>query len=138
MAQEGVYQKLLGFLGTAIAAFPDLGQGKNRRYTMSDIARGAFGVFFCQSPSFLSHQQLMEQAQGRNNDRTLFGVERLPSDNHIRTHLDAVAPHLLRSVFQKTSEYLIHERAGEVPLGGQHAPGGLGRHGILQLREYPL
>jgi len=110
MVREGVYQELLDFLGTAIAAFPDLRQGKNRRYSMADIARGAFGVFFCQSPSFLSHQHLMEQAQGRNNGRTLFGVERLPSDNHIRTHLDAVAPHLLRSVFQKTIQYLIQQK----------------------------
>jgi hypothetical protein len=78
-----------------------------------DIARGAFGVFFCQSPSFLAHQQLMEQAQGRNNGRTLFGVERLPSDNHIRTHLDAVDPQLLRPVFQQTSEYLIQEKVLE-------------------------
>jgi hypothetical protein len=113
MEQEGVCQKLLGFLGSAIAAFPDLRQGKNCRYSMADIARGAFGVFFCQSPSFLAHQQLMEQAQGRNNARALFGVERLPSDNHIRTHLDAVDPQLLGSVFQQTSEYLITEKVLE-------------------------
>ena len=113
MEREGVYQKLLGFLGSAIAAFPDLRTGKNRQYTMADITRGAFGVFFCQSPSFLAHQQLIEQAQGRNNGRTLFGVERLPSDNHIRTHLDGVDPRLLRSVFQLTSEHLIKEKVLE-------------------------
>ena len=113
MEQEGVYQKLLGFLGSAIAAFPDLRKGKNQRYSMVDIARGAFGVFFCQSPSFLAHQQLMEQAQGRNNGRTLFGVQRLPSDNHIRAQLDAVDPQLLRPVFQQTSQYLIREKVLE-------------------------
>jgi hypothetical protein len=31
---------------------------------MKDIALSAFAVFFCQSPSFLTHQNLMEQAQG--------------------------------------------------------------------------
>jgi hypothetical protein len=113
MGMEGVYQKLLGLLGAAIATFPDLRQGKNRRYTMADITRGAFGVFFCQSPSFLAHQQLMEQAQGRNNAQTLFGVQHLPSDNHIRSHLDAVDPRLLRAVFQQTSEYLVKEKALE-------------------------
>jgi hypothetical protein len=113
MEREGVYQKLLGFLGTAIAAFPDLRKGKNRHYSMADIARGAFGVFFCQSPSFLAHQQLMEQAQGRNNGRTLFGVQRLPSDNHIRAHLDGVDPQLLRPVFQQTSQYLSREKVLE-------------------------
>ncbi len=113
MEREGVYQKLLGFLGSAIAAFPDLRKGKNQQYSMMDIARGAFGVFFCQSPSFLAHQQLMEQAQGRNNGRTLFGVQRLPSDNHIRAQLDAVDPQLLRPVFQQTSQYLITEKVLE-------------------------
>jgi len=111
MEREGVYQTLLGFLGNAIATFPDLRQGKNRQYSLADIARGAFAVFFCQSPSFLAHQALMEQARGRNNARTLFAVERLPSDNHIRTHLDAVDPELLRPVFQTTAEYLIKEKA---------------------------
>jgi hypothetical protein len=111
--RDGTYQKLLSFLGSAIEAFPDLRQGKNRHYSMTDIGRGAFGVFFCQSPSFLAHQQLMEQAQGRNNGRTLFGVDRLPSDNHIRTHLDAVDPQLLRPIFQQTSEYLIKEKVLE-------------------------
>ena len=81
---------------------------------MADIARGAFGVFFCQSPSFLAHQQLMEQAQGRNNGRTLFGVERLPSDNHIRTHLDAVDPAVAAPrVSADTAEYLIKEKVLE-------------------------
>ena len=113
MVRDEVYQKLLSFLGNAIEAFPDHRQGKNLHYSMADIARGAFGVFFCQSPSFLAHQQLMEQAQGRNNARALFGVERLPSDNHIRTHLDAVDPQLLESVFQQSSQYLIKEKVLE-------------------------
>jgi hypothetical protein len=40
-------------------------------------------------------------------------VQRLPSDNHIRTHLDTVDPHLLQRVFQNTSEYLIQEKVLE-------------------------
>ena len=72
MEREGVYQKLLDFIKTAIGAFPDLRKGKNRHYSMIDIAQGVFGVFFCQSPSFLAHQQLMEQAQGCSSARTLF------------------------------------------------------------------
>ena len=46
-------------------------------------------------------------------DDTLFGVEKLPSDNHIRAHLDAVDPQLLRPVFQRTSEYLNKEKVLE-------------------------
>ncbi len=48
--------------------------------------------------------------KGRNNGRTLFGVQRLPSDNHIRSQLDTVDPQLLRPVFQQTSEYLVNEK----------------------------
>lgn len=106
MSEEGVYQRLLGMLGDALGQLPDLRRGKNQQYSMSDLGRAAFGVFFCQSPSFLSHQQLMQQAQGKNNCRTLFGVQKLPSDNHVRNHLDGVDPRLLRPVFQQTMEYL--------------------------------
>jgi hypothetical protein len=96
----------LGLLETAIAGFPDLREGKNRQYSIADLARAAFAVFFCQSPSFLAQQKLMQQTQGRNNGRTLFGIEKLPSDNHIRNHLDPVDPRLLRSVFHHTAQYL--------------------------------
>jgi hypothetical protein len=106
MASEGVYQRLLGMLGDALAHLPDHRQGKNRQYSMSDLGRAAFAVFFCQSPSFLAHQQLMQQVQSKNNGRTLFGLQKLPSDNHIRNHLDGVGPHLLRPVFQGTLEYV--------------------------------
>jgi hypothetical protein len=41
----------------------------------------------------------MEQASGRNNARSLFQVERIPTDNHIRQTLDPVAPAHLFSLF---------------------------------------
>ncbi len=106
MGSEGSYQKLLGMLGEALAGLPDRRQGKNRQYSMSDLGRAAFAVFFCQSPSFLAHQQLMHQVRGKDNGRSLFGLEKLPSDNHIRNHLDGADPHLLRPVFQGTLGYL--------------------------------
>ena len=70
---------------------PDPRTGENRVYTMADIALSAFAVFFTQCPSFLSFQQNMEKAHGRNNARSLFSVERIPCDNHIRQTLDPVA-----------------------------------------------
>jgi len=106
MGSAGVYEKLRKMLDAAFLSFPDAREGKNRQYTMEDLGRAAFGVFFCQSPSFLAHQQLMEQAQGCNNGRTLFGITKLPSDNHIRHHLDGVDPALLRPVYQQTIDYL--------------------------------
>ena len=73
-----------------VAGLPDPRTGENCSYTMADIALSAFAVFFTQCPSFLSFQQNMEKAHGRNNARSLFSVERIPCDNHIRQTLDAV------------------------------------------------
>jgi hypothetical protein len=72
------------------AGLPDRRTGDNRVYSMADIALSAFAVFFTQCPSFLSFQQNMEKVHGRNNARSLFGVGRIPCDNHIRQTLDPV------------------------------------------------
>lgn len=81
------------------AGLPDRRTGDNLRFTMADIALSAFAVFFTQCPSFLSFQQAMEQARGCNNARSLFQVQRIPTDNHIRQTLDPVEPHQLFSLF---------------------------------------
>jgi len=83
------------------AGLPDRRTGDNVRFSMADIALSAFAVFFTQCPSFLSFQQDMEKARGRNNARSLFQVERIPSDNHIRQTLDPVEPHRLFSLFDE-------------------------------------
>jgi hypothetical protein len=81
------------------SGLPDPRTGANTQFAMADIALSAFAVFFTQCPSFLSFQQNMEQAQGRNNARSLFQVGRIPSDNHIRQTLDPVEPRHLFSLF---------------------------------------
>jgi hypothetical protein len=77
------------------AAFPDRRKGKNKRESMLDAALGAFAVFFAQSPSFLASQKAMQKARGQSNARTLFGMARVPTDNQVRTLLDAVPPETL-------------------------------------------
>jgi hypothetical protein len=59
---------------------------------MVDAALSAFSVFFTQSPSFLDWQIRMQQAQGKNNAESLFGIHKIPSDAQIRNILDSVAP----------------------------------------------
>ena len=81
------------------AGLPDRRTGDNTRYEMADIALSAFAVFFTQCPSFLSFQQNMQKARGRNNARSLFQVENVPTDNHIRQTLDPVEAHRLFSLF---------------------------------------
>ena len=79
--------------------FIDPRKGKNTRYTMVDAALSAFSVFFMQSPSFLEYQRSLEQTHGENNARTLFGVHDIPSDNPIRTLLDATPPSAVNPVY---------------------------------------
>src|SRR5258708_17677344 len=81
------------------AELPDRRTGENARLAMVDIALSAFAVFFTQCPSFLSFQQNMEKASGRNNARSLFLVEHIPSDNHIRQTLDPIQAHHLFALF---------------------------------------
>ena len=59
----------------------------------------AFSVFFMQSPSFLAHQRQFEEGHGRSNCASLFGIPKIPSDNHIRDMLDPASPTLLYPAF---------------------------------------
>jgi hypothetical protein len=115
MSGGETFEVLMSYLVACAEAFPDLRTGKNIQFSLQDVTRGAFGVFFCQSPSFLAFQELMQQQQGKNNARTLFGVEHIPSDNHIRALLDPVDPALLNPVYQKCFE-LMQQRGHVQPM----------------------
>lgn len=63
--------------------------GKNKQYTMG-IGMAAYSVFHMQSSSFLEHQQKMEKKIGSHNGESLFGFQKIPTDDHIRSCLDHV------------------------------------------------
>lgn len=105
-----VLSSLLSALRSCCATFPDQRTGANRRYAMTDIGLAAFAVFFMQSPSFLAHQRQLARGHGRSNGQTLFGVERIPSDNHRRAMLDPVPPERLFPAFDAALAAL--ERTG--------------------------
>lgn len=88
----------------AVAKLPDRRTGRNTTYSMADIGMAAFSVFFTQCPSFLSFQQNMEKARGRNNARSLFQVSDIPTANHIRQSLDPVDPSHLFGLFDDLHE----------------------------------
>lgn len=79
---------------------------------MEDVALGAFSVFFTQCPSFLSHQQYLQETQGKNNARTLFGIEKIPTANHIRDLLDHVEPEFLRGCYSQSLTRLMVQGHG--------------------------
>ena len=84
---------------STFAPFTDPRQGKNTSYTMVDAGLSAFAVFFRQSPSFLEYQRRLEQAQGKNNAQTLFGVHDIPSDHQLRHRLDSTEPGQVKPLF---------------------------------------
>jgi hypothetical protein len=97
---------LLGSLRGCLDRFPDKRLGMNTSYGMGDIGMAAFSVFFMQSPSFLAHQRQFEKDHGRSNCASLFGIAKIPCDNHIRDMLDPASPALLHPVFAETVEKL--------------------------------
>jgi len=80
----------------------------------------AFSVFFMQSPSFLAQQTALQRGRGTSNCQTLFEMEKIPTDNHIRSMLDPVQPQLFFPMFSMALTAL--ERGGGLPtfqrLGG--------------------
>jgi hypothetical protein len=86
--------------------FPDKRRELNVSYTMGDIGMAAFSVLFMQSPSFLAPQRRFEEGHGRSNCESLFGLSKIPSDNHIRDMPDPASPALLHPVFDAVIEEL--------------------------------
>ena len=86
------FDNLIKSLRTAMSKFPDKRTGKNIHYEIIDAAVGAFSIFFTQSPSFLSHQRLLKSRFGMSNAHSLFKMDTMPTDTHIRDILDEVSP----------------------------------------------
>lgn len=93
-------------LGSCVERFPDKRTGQNTVYTMKDIGLAAFSVFFTQSPSFLAHQTAMAETKSNSNAHTLFALQAIPSDNHIRDVLDHVPAEQVLPMFQQIFEGL--------------------------------
>src|ERR1700734_574085 len=112
---------LLSGLRAVCAAFPDPRKGRGGNIAMADFGLSAFAMFFMQSASFLSFQRTLEKGQGRSNCQTLFGIEKIPSDNYIRDMLDGADPALLAPCFQRTEQLLLEPAMREAfgRLGGR-------------------
>jgi hypothetical protein len=103
---------LLGSLHDCLDGFPDQRRGLNITYDIADIGMAAFSVFFMQSPSFLAHQRQFEAGHGRSNCASLFGMAKIPSDNHIRDMLDPADPALLHPAFADAVDQLAQHSGG--------------------------
>lgn len=107
---------LLEEMQKVAGSLPDPRKGKNTMYSMKDVMMSAFSVFFLQNPSFLAHQVMMQNIKKRNNAKSLFGIQEIPSDNQIRNILDSVSPDNLNHVFTYAQDLLrrmgCFEKAG--------------------------
>ena len=95
-----ILDRLLTGLKDACAAFPDKRKGEGT-YSMADIGLSAFSLFFMQSESFLSYQRSLYEGHKTSNCQTLFGMAKIPTDNHIRSMLDPVHPRHLQGSFDQ-------------------------------------
>ena len=93
------YKEMMRILGKKLEEIPEHRKGENRQYSLRDAGLSGFAVFYTQSPSFLSWQKDMEKKKGRNNARSLFGIERIPSVEQIKNMLDPVKEGMLGGVF---------------------------------------
>ena len=100
-----ILDRLLGVLRDACAAFPDKRKGEGV-YSMADIGVSAFSLFFMQSESFLAYQRSLEDGRKTSNCHTLFGMAKIPTDNHIRAMLDPVHPSHLQDCFDAALQAL--------------------------------
>ena len=96
----------VGSLRRTLGDLPDKRTGDNTQYSMEDIGLSAFSVFFTQSPSFLSTQKTLEQNKGCSNAKSLFQIQKIPCDNHIRDCLDSVAPEQLFPLYDEVYQDL--------------------------------
>lgn len=97
---------LVAGLRAVCATFPDSRKGRRGNIAMADFGLSAFALFFMQSASFLAFQRSLEKGHGRSNCQTLFGIEKIPSDNYIRDMLDAANPALLQPCFERMEQLL--------------------------------
>lgn len=121
MRASTIFDELMTELQRSFERLPDHRTGENTRYAIKDAALSAFGIFFTQSRSFLAYQRMIEERKGRSNVSSLFGAERIPSDNQIRNLLDPQEPELLYGVFAKGMQALAAsgQLAAFASYGGQ-------------------
>ena len=104
------FDQLIGSIRKRMGAFHDRREGTNKKYTMEDIALSAFAVFYTQCSSFLAAQKAMQEDRGKSNAQTLFQIEQIPCDNHIRTTLDEVPPEELYPLYDEIFESLREQQ----------------------------
>jgi hypothetical protein len=86
---------LFGLARSGFANIPDA-RLSDTDISLTDALMSAFAMFSLKSPSLLAFDK--ERTEG--NLKTIYGIEHVPCDTHMREVLDPVSPESLRPVFQ--------------------------------------
>lgn len=87
---------------------------KNSQYSWQDCIMSGLAVFGFKMPSLLQFEKdKVTEPWIRRNLRTLYGVDKAPSDTCMRERLDVVSPEQLRRPFKKIFSYLQRGKALE-------------------------
>ena len=97
---------LFGLVRSGFAAIPDYRLSETD-IALTDALRSAFAMFSLKSPSLLAFDK--ERAEG--NLETIYGIERVPCDTHMREILDPVSPEWLRPLFKSVFRQLQRGKA---------------------------
>jgi hypothetical protein len=99
---------LFGLVRNGFAHIPDYRLSETD-IALADALMAAFAMFSLKAPSLLAFDK--ERAEG--NLHTIYGIERVPCDTHMREILDPVSPKWLRPVFTSVFRQLQRGKALE-------------------------
>ena len=102
-------KQIIQLIAKEFEKLPDSRNKENLIYTMSDIALSAFAMYYFQNPSWLDFARKMSTKSGRSNALSLFGIKKIPSDNHIRDTLDDIDSDKLQPIFDKIYKLLLEK-----------------------------
>jgi hypothetical protein len=99
---------LFRLVQSGFASLPDYRVG-DTEIALADALMSAFAMFSLKAPSLLAFDK--ERAEG--NLHTIYGIERVPCDTHMRDILDPLSPKVLRPVFKSIFRQLQRGKALE-------------------------
>ena len=99
---------LFGLVRNGLANIPDY-RPSETDIPLTDALMAAFAMFSLKAPSLLAFDK--ERVEG--NFHTIYGIERVPCDTHMREILDPVSPKWLRPVFKSLFRQLQRGKALE-------------------------
>ena len=81
----------------------------NPDISLGDALMSAFAMFSLKDPSLLAFDD--RRHNPNENFRTLYGLQRVPSDTQMRAILDVVDPDVLRPLFGDIFRTIPHDRS---------------------------